>query len=257
MSALDDLCADLCGPAGLHEAEAPARAAILRQLADTLLYVALEAEPRDDRAVLLRLPLEEGAAALACDDDGRLAAVLGRPVAHLALPGRDLARRLAAEGLALLVNPGAPSAMLLDAGALHWLTESLAPAPPAAEAKLSALGPPDPAVVAALMPVLGPRLADMGGLVPEAVLVSAREDEGEGARALHLLLMPGARPEARPAIAKAVAELLAFMPPLPTPLDVSFDAAPLAPGAVTIRVEAEAPPPAPEAPAEPRPPRLR
>lgn len=261
MSALDDFCTTLGQP--FHEADDATRAAMLRRLADTTLYLALAGDPRDDAAEVLRLGLgdgdgegEGGEAALACDDDGRLAAVLGRPVAHLALPGRDVARLLAEEGLALLVNPDAPSAMLLDGAALGWLARALAHAPAEDEARLDRLGPPDPAVVAALAPALGMRLADRPDLVTDAVLVAGREADG---RRLHLVVLRGTPEDARPALARAVAELIAFMPPLPVPVDVSFaDDLPLPRGAVTIRLEPLADPaPAGLAPSEPRPPRLR
>lgn len=256
MSALDDFCAARGVP--FHEAGDADRAAILRRLGDTELFVALAAEPRDDTAELLRLDLGEGAeAALACDDDGRLAAVLGRPVAHLALPGREVARMLASEGLALLVNPGAASELLLDAASLRWLSEALATAPQAEAARFEELTAPDPAVVAALAGPLGERLADMAGMVRAAVLVSARE---AGGKPLHLLVLQGAAEAARAPLAKAMAELLAFLPPLPQPVDVIFaDAISLPPGAVTIRLEAlpQPAPAAPAPPAEPKPPRLR
>ena len=44
---------------------------------------------------------------------------LGGPVAHVSLPGRVLAAELAQAGQGLLVNPGRPSEMLLDAAALE------------------------------------------------------------------------------------------------------------------------------------------
>lgn len=238
---LDALCA-----IPFHDADAAARAAILRRLADTELHVALVAEPAGDNAELRRLPLPDGGeVALACDDEARLAAATGGPVPYAAMPGRVLARMLAEAGVALLVNPGAPSQMLLDPQALSWLTAALAPAPEDAGTAAAPLSAPEPAVVAALAPALGERLADMAGLAETLALVRA----GEG----HLILVGGAAGAAQPAVAKALAELLAFLPPLPSPVDVAFtDAAPPA-GAVTLRLEAlPTPPPAPKGP-----PRLR
>jgi len=254
VSALDDLCA-----VPFHEAPDAARAAVLRRLADSELYVALAAEPVDERLELLRLPLGEGAeAALACDGEARLAAALDRPVAYAALPGRELARRLAAAGVGLLVNPGAPSEMLLDAAALGWLGGALAAAPEAVEARLGPLAPPSPALVAALAGPLGERLAGMAGLVEEAAIAAT----GAGEAAPHLVILRGPPEAARPALAKAVAELIAFLPPLPAPVDIAFDApATLPAGAVRIRLEPIAPGPGEAGPARepepPRPPRLR
>lgn len=238
---LDALCT-----VPFHEADAAARAAILRRLADTVLYAALTAEAAQDRAELRRLPLDGGGeATLACDDEARLAAVAGGPVPFAAMPGRVLAQMLARAGVALLLNPGAPSQMLLDAQALGWLTDALAPAPEDAGPAAAPLAAPDPAVVAALAPALGERLADMAGLA--ATLSLARSGEG------HLILVGGAAEGAQPAVAKALAELLAFLPPLPTPVDVGFSDAPPPAAAVVLRLEAvPAPPSAPKGP-----PRLR
>ena len=65
MTPLDALCAT-----PFHEAEAPARAAVLRTLADTLLFVALEGD--DPEAVPPRLRLldlgDGDRVALACDE---------------------------------------------------------------------------------------------------------------------------------------------------------------------------------------------
>ena len=46
-----------------------------------------------------------------------------------------LAATLADEGQGLLVNPGHPSQMMLDAGTLRWLTEALAARPSMASAE--------------------------------------------------------------------------------------------------------------------------
>lgn len=239
---LDALCA-----VPFHEAGDAARAGILRRLADTMLYAALASEATGAEAQLRRLPLPEGGeAALACDDEARLADAAGGPVPYAAMPGRVLAAMLADAGVALLLNPGAPSQILLDAPALAWLTEALAAAPSApADVRAAAFSPPDPGLVEALAPALGDRLADMAGVAEALSLVQS----GGG----HLILVSGAREAAHAGIAKALAELLAFLPPLATRVDVAFTEAALPAVAVTLRLEA-LPPPA----ARPKgPPRLR
>ena len=90
MTPLDELC-----QVPFHEADAPVRSRILSRLADTELFVALLAEPADDRAELRLFDLPEGRFALACDREERLAGFVGGPVAYLALPGRVLAAALA------------------------------------------------------------------------------------------------------------------------------------------------------------------
>lgn len=237
MTPLDRLCAT-----PFHEAGDTARAAILRRLADTLLYAALAGEAEGERAELLRLDGPDGPLALACDGDDRLAGFFGRPVDYAAMPGRVLARMLADAGVALLVNPGAPSEMLIDAGMLGWLVAALADHPDAAEGA-ARLSVPGAEAMASLLPALGERLADMAGLARAAILTRATWADG---REGHLLLIEGAEPAYEPAIAKAIAELAAFLPPIPGGLDVSF--APLTPPEGAPRIVIEAPPPPPPKP---------
>lgn len=248
LTELDRLCA-----VPFHDADPAARALILRRLADTELHAALIAEPAGDRADLRIFDLPTGAVALASDDAAELAAFLGGPVAHLTLPGRALAAALTGEGRGLLVNPGRPSEMLLDAAALGWLSQALAVAPEAAQAAPRRLTPPRPDAVAALAEPLALRLGDMAGLIAGAALVGVEWDDG---RAGHLLAVQGAGAADRPAIAKALAELLAFLPPVEGGVDVTFEDLPLPAG--VLRIEAVAPAPEPEpAPDPDRPPRLK
>ena len=248
LTELDHLCA-----VPFHDAEPAARALILRRLADTELHAALVAEPAGDRADLRIFDLPTGAVALASDDAAELAAFLGGPVAHLTLPGRALAAALAGEGRGLLVNPGRPSEMLLDAAALDWLSQALAVAPEAAQAAPRRLTAPRPDAVAPLAEPLALRLGDMAGLIAGAALVGAEWDDG---RAGHLLVIEGAGQGDRPAIAKALAELLAFLPPVEGGVDVTFEDLPLPMG--VLRIEAVAAVPEPEPAPEPdRPPRLK
>ncbi|MDO5706112.1 MAG: hypothetical protein Q4G49_13740 [Paracoccus sp. (in: a-proteobacteria)] len=236
MTALDDLC-----QTPFHEADDPTRARILSRLADTELSVALTAEPTGDEADLRIFDLPGGKFALAADEESRLAGFLGGPVAYAALPGRVLAAMLRAEGVGLLVNPGAPSEMLLDTGTLGWLETALATAPVADEARLTA-GPPRPETVAALAGPLAERLADLRGLIAGAALAGA----GQG----HLLLIAGADPARQPAIAKALSETLAFLPPQPGGVDIGFVETPPPAGALIFDLT-----PPPEPAPKPRPPK--
>lgn len=247
MTPLDGLCAT-----PFHEADAAARAAILRRLADTLLYAALAGEAEGQRAELLRLDGPDGQLALACDSDDRLTGFFGRVVDYAAMPGRVLARMLAEAGVGLLVNPGAPSEMLIDAATLGWLVAALSGGPDAGEGA-ARLSPPDPETAATLLPALGERLAEMAGLAQAAVLTRAIWADG---RQGHLLLIEGAEPAYEPAIAKAIGELAAFLPPLPGGLDVSFAPLPAPEGAPRIVIETPPPPP-PEPPRPKGPPILR
>lgn len=243
----------LCARVPFHDADPVQRAAVLRRLADTELHAALVAEPAGDRAELRMFDLPGGAVALASDDDAALAGFLGGPVAHVSLPGRVLARELAEAGRGLLVNPGRPSEMLLDAGALGWLIAALAEAPEAGEAAPRRLTAPRPHAVETVAEPLATRLGDMAGMVAGAALVGVDWQDG---RQGHLIVVAGAGNTDRPAIAKALAELIAFLPPVEGGVDVTFEDLPLPQGAV--RIEAVAmPKPAPSRRDPDAPPRLR
>ncbi|TRW96561.1 hypothetical protein FNJ84_10755 [Paracoccus sp. M683] len=218
MTALDDLATT-----PFHQAEPPARARILSRLADTRLSVALTAEPVGDDIELRMFPLEGGQVALACDTDERLADFLNAPTPYAAMPGRVLAGLMADAGAGLLINPGHPSEMLLDADLLGWLRHALDAAPQAEMARL-ALRAPAAATLAALAGPLAERLADLRGLISGAALAGVAG--GAAGPDSHLLLVAGAPAEDQPAIAKALAETLAFLPEQPGGVDVSFSDAP-------------------------------
>ncbi|TGN57635.1 hypothetical protein E4L95_13065, partial [Paracoccus liaowanqingii] len=168
MSALDDLA-----PVPFHDADAPQRARMLSRLADTELSVALLREPVHDAVELQIFDLDGARVALACDGEDRLADFFGQVVAYAALPGRVLAGLLKADGAGLLVNPGHPSEMLLDATMLDWLTGALQAAPETGEAHLR-LTAPDADVAGVLGLPLAERLADLRGLIAGAALVGSR-----------------------------------------------------------------------------------
>lgn len=238
MSALDDLA-----PIPFHEADAPQRARMMSRLADTELSVALREDPQGDRVALRIFEIEGAPTALACDAEDRLAGFFGQPTPYAAMPGRVLAAMLRSEGAGLLVNPGHPSQMLLDAAMLDWLTGALAATPEEAQARLR-LSAPRPEVVTALSDPLAERLADMRGLIAGAALVGTGPDQG------HLLLIAGAPADRQPAIAKALAEALAFLPPQRGGVDISFAETPPPPGALffDLSLPQDDPAPAPKGP---------
>ena len=236
MTALDDLCTE-----PFHDAGPTLRARILSRLADTELTVALAAEPLGEVIELRRFAIEGGTVALAFDGDDRLAGFFGAACPYAAMPGRMLAGLLRADGIGLLVNPGLPSQMMLDAAALDWLSQALATAPQQDDAGQLPLVSPTAEAIAALAEPLGERLADLRGLIGSAALVGT----GPG----HLLMIGGADPARQPAIAKALAEALAFLPPMDGGVDIAFTDRP-APG-FALRFEL----PIPDADRPPLPPK--
>lgn len=250
MTALDDLC-----QVAFHDAPADLRARILSRLVDTELFLALRTEPAADQADILVFDIGAGQSAMACDTEERLSAFMGGAVPYAAMPGRVLAATLSREKLSLLLNPGEPSEMLLEADSLDWLGRALDSALVSKdlgrEARLTA---PQPEVVAELITPLSQRLADMAGLATAAALVGAQWPDG---RRSHALFLGGTTEGHRDALAKAMAEFFAFLPQIDGGLDIAF-----AEGALPVEgVLFDIPEPAkPEAPArrDPNaPPRLR
>lgn len=250
MSTLDDLC-----QTPFHDAPQALRARVMSRLADTQLFVTLVEEPAGEQVQLRMLPAEGFEFALACDSEERLSAFWQGPVAYVALPGRAVAQMLAGAGKALLVNPGQPSEMLLDAAGLAWLESALDATPDAATPEaMPQLHAPDPQAAATLRAPLSERVANFAGLAGHVALVGATWQDG---RQGHLLLVSGTQAPHRDALAKSLAEFLSFLPPIAGGVDLAFAEPELPRDALVIRVPA---PPAP--PAAPRrdpnaPPRLR
>ena len=250
MTPLDELC-----QIPFHEADAPARARILSRLADTELFAALLSEPVSDIAELRIYDLPEGRFALACDREHRLADFIGRPVAHLGLPGRVLAETLAGEGQGLLVNPGHASQLMLDAATLSWLVGALQARPSLTpDEPAQRLAAPTAAAVSLLAEPLAQRLGDMQGLAQGLALVSAEWADG---RRNHAVILAGVDAKHQPAIAKALAELLAFLPELPGGVDIGFAGGALPAGALVIEPPARPEPVQPVRRDPKAPPRLR
>lgn len=228
MTPLDRLC-----EIAFHDADDVTRARILQKLADTELFVALDAEPSEDQARMRQFDLPLGPVVLACDLDDRLSGFFGAPAPYAAMPGRVLAALLAGQGVGLLVNPDAKSEILLTPDMLHWLVEGLSSALPdrAAVPAPARLTPPSPAMIATLAEPLAERLANLRGHVAAMALVGADWPDG---RSGHLVSLSGVAPDDRPAVAKSLAEMLAFLPPVEGGLDIGFDLPDLPDAAFTL-----------------------
>lgn len=196
-----------------------ARLAFHGRLSEGTLYVLLATEPQGDDLDPALFPVEGASYVLAFDREDRLAAFSGRPAPYAELPGRGLAALLAAQGLGLGLNLGAPSETLLAPDALVWLVETLGAETPArAEAVPLAFHPPgdlpDP-----LARALAATLARAAGLASGAWL--AQVDYAGGERG-HLLLIADAAPGAEDALARAVSEALTFSGIEAGRLDLAF-----------------------------------
>lgn len=193
------------------------------RLADAELYLLLaeESDGGTIRPAIFRL--EDGDFAMAFDRENRLAAFSDAPAPYAALPGRVVARELAAQGAGLGLNIGvAPSAYLMPVAVLRWLSATLGHAPAAIEARPVAFDVPG-ALPTALITALEEKLAKLGGYADFATLAGVIY---EGGRRGHMLAFVGPRPGTETALAKAVSEALVFSGVEAGELDVTF----LAPG---------------------------
>lgn len=232
------------------------------RLADAELFVLLEAEAADGRLAPRVFPLEEGPVVLAFDREDRLATFAEDVASHAEMTGRQLVPMLAGAGLGLGLNLDvAPSAFLLPAEGVHWLSRLLSARPARRETQPETLAPPA-AAPRALLEALDAKLSGLAGLATRAYLAEARY--GDGTAGL-LLAFEGAPGAAETALARAAGEALIFSGLEEAALDVAF----AAPGAPVLdrfaRVALRFDLPRPEAPRKPRapgmdpdaPPRLR
>ena len=230
-----------------------ARLRYYARLADTEMFLLLEAEAAGGTLAPRVFPLDDGPVVLAFDSEERLAAFAAGPAPYAALPGRVIAAQLAGQGIGLGVNLGAGAAMLLPAEAMGWLAALLDRAPQTAAARPRAVHPPG-ALPEALMAALETKLARAWGLAAGAVLAGVEYDDG---RRGHLLAFLGAAPGAEAALARAAGEALTFSGLDAGEMDVAFldraDPVAAAMGRVGVAIALPAPP-TPAAPAAPRPP---
>lgn len=187
-------------------------------LADTTLYLLLDADPDGDRIRPKTVSADGTETALAFDHEERLAEFTGEPAPFAEIPGRKLAEMLAGSGLALGLNIGvAASETLLPADAMSWLGDMLGGQGEERMAGLAQVAPPgmvDPDLEAALQA----KLDGAAGLAQQAVLVTARHSDG--AETL-LLAIIGAAPGVEAALRQAIAEAVGFTASGAT-LDIGF-----------------------------------
>lgn len=186
------------------------------RIADVELYLLLDAEPDADQVTPVLL--DEGYV-LVFDRAERLAAYVGQPAPYVALSGRAIAQMLEGQDLGLAVNLGvAPSEILLPAGAMAWLRDTLAQEAGEVEARIAQVLPPK-GLPEALITAIDEKLATATGMAAGAFLVAV--DYTGGGRG-HLLAFVGAIPRAQDALVRAASEALTFSGIEAGAMDVGF-----------------------------------
>ena len=186
------------------------------RIADVELYLLLDAEPDADQVTPILL--DEGYV-LVFDRAERLAAYVGQPAPYVALSGRAIAQMLEGQDLGLAVNLGvAPSEILLPAGAMAWLRDTLAQEAGEVEARIAQVLPPK-GLPETLITAIDEKLATATGMAAGAFLVAV--DYTGGGRG-HLLAFVGAIPRAQDALVRAASEALTFSGIEAGAMDVGF-----------------------------------
>ncbi len=193
-----------------------ARLRFYERIADVELFLLLEAEPNDDQ--VSPVLLDDGYV-LVFDRAERLAAYVGHPAPYVALSGRAIAGMLDGQDLGMAVNIGvAPSEILLPAGAVAWLRDTLAHEAGEVEARIERVLPPK-GLPETLIAAIDAKLATATAMAAGAYLVAV--DYHGGGRG-HLLAFIGAIPRAQDALVRAASEALTFSGIEAGAMDVGF-----------------------------------
>ncbi len=196
-----------------------ARLRFFERLADSELFLMLTEEAQGDNVSPELFDVADGRFVLAFDLEERLARFAGQPVPYIALSGRVLSAMLSGQGVGLGLNlDTAPSAMLIPAEALSWLSETLQHGPQEVEEHLAQFNAPA-GLPDILLSALDAKLSTAAGLAIAAYLVgTTSQDGGRG----HMLGFVGAVEGAKLALARAVSEALTFSGIDAGTLDVGF-----------------------------------
>jgi len=198
------------------EANAPA---FYERFLEAELFLLLESEVADDAARPLVMEISDGPLVLVFDLEARMAAFNEQPSDYVALSGRRIAKMLAGQGVAIGLNLGeATSAMVLPLEAVDWLAAAAIGDDKVVEAKPLKIGKPV-GVPEALVAALDGKLANMGGVVGAAYLVSAQYEGGESGHMLALVNVPEA---AKTGVSEALSEALRFSGVEAGQLDLAF-----------------------------------
>lgn len=193
-----------------------ARLRFYERIADSELFLLLEAEPKGDQISPVLL---EESYVIVFDRAARLAAYVGDVAPYVALSGRAIAGMLAGQPLGMAVNVGvAPSEILLPAGALAWLRDTLAHEPGQIEARIERVLPPV-GLPETLIAAIDAKLATATGMAAGAFLVAV---EYEGGGRGHMLGFVGAIERAQDALVRAASEALTFSGIEAGAMDVGF-----------------------------------
>ena len=190
------------------EADDIARLRFYERLADSELFMLLEAEAEGDQIKPAMFEAEDQSFVLIFDREERMSEFYGKDIApYAALSGRGMAQMLEGQRIGMALNMGvAPSAMLVPAEAVDWLAQTLGSDPEEVDGQITELTPPS-GLPETLLEALDRKLATAAGLAVEAYLCGVTfEGGGRG----HMLAFVGTIEGAEAALTAAVNEALVF-----------------------------------------------
>ncbi len=184
-----------------------ARLRFYERLADTELFLLLEGEAVGDQISPALFEVEDQQFVLIFDREARMVEFYGKIAPYAALSGRGMAQMLEGQRIGMALNMGvAPSAMLIPAEAVDWLSQTLGSDPEEVEGQITELTAPS-GLPESLLEALDRKLATAAGLAVEAYLCGVTyEGGGRG----HMLAFVGTVEGAESALTAAVNEALVF-----------------------------------------------
>lgn len=185
-----------------------ARLRFYERLAETELFMLLEDEAEGDQVKPAMFEAEDQSFVLIFDREARMSDFYGKEIApYAALSGRGMAQMLEGQNIGMALNMGvAPSAMLIPAEAVDWLSQTLGTETQEVEGQITELTPPK-GLPETLLEALDRKLAIAAGLAVEAYLCGVTyEGGGRG----HMLAFVGTIEGAEGALTSAVNEALVF-----------------------------------------------
>ena len=185
-----------------------ARLQFYERLAESELFMLLEAEVEGDQISPAMFEAEDQKFVLIFDREARMSEFYGKEIApYAALSGRGMAQMLEGQRIGMALNMGvAPSAMLVPAEAVDWLAQTLGADPEEVNSQITELTAPT-GLPDVLLEALDRKLAIAAGLAVEAYLCGVTyEGGGRG----HMLAFVGTIEGAEGALTAAVNEALVF-----------------------------------------------
>lgn len=190
-----------------NEEDDIARLKFYERLADSELFMLLEAEAEGDQISPALFEVEDQQFVLIFDREERMVEFYGKIAPYAALSGRGMAQMLEGQRIGMALNMGvAPSAMLIPAEAVDWLAQTLGADAQEVEGQITELVAPS-GLPEVLLEALDRKLATAAGLAVEAYLCGVVYDGGGRG---HMLAFVGTVPGADTALTAAVNEALVF-----------------------------------------------